>query len=55
MIWNQKSQLAGVSSDLRFGVVREEVMTWAREEKNKTENKNRKYQEQRPKSFWLPD
>ena len=30
MIWNQKSQLAGVSIDLRFGVVGDEVMTWDR-------------------------
>lgn len=36
MIWNWRSQLAGVSSDLWLGVVGDEVMTWDREEeKNK--------------------
>lgn len=45
MIWNQKSQLAGISFDLRLGVVGDEVMTWGRERKkqNSTKNKNRKY------------
>lgn len=43
MIWNQKSQLAGVSFDLRFGVVRDEVMTWDRGkgEKKKTKLKTK--------------
>lgn len=33
MIWNQKSQLAGISSDLRFGIVGDKVMTWDRGKK----------------------
>lgn len=41
MIWNQKSQLAGVSFDLWFGVVRDEVMTWDRGKKKKTKLKTK--------------